>query len=107
MKLDGARCGIRPPGVHLPMPYLVAGGTGPFRGEPTPEDEPALPSRKASVAIAGSSAGEGGAVLEGLGERLARLRRARGIPTRAMSMRLGCDHSLVVRWERATREPTF
>lgn len=34
-----------------------------------------------------------------LGERLRRLRAAAGLSTRELAGKIGCDHSLVVRWE--------
>jgi transcriptional regulator with XRE-family HTH domain len=44
---------------------------------------------------------------ETLGQRLARLRRGRRMSLRTMAMRVGCDHALVLRWERDTREPSI
>ena len=42
---------------------------------------------------------------EPFGARLRRLRLERGLSLRSLAMRLSCDHSLVVRWERGDREP--
>ena len=42
---------------------------------------------------------------EPFGTRIHRLRLDRGLSLRSLAMRLGCDHSLVVRWERGDREP--
>lgn len=43
--------------------------------------------------------------VEPLGARVRRLRLERGLSLRSLAMRLGCDHSLIVRWERGDREP--
>lgn len=43
---------------------------------------------------------------ESFGARIRRLRRARGLSLRGLALRLGRDHTLVLRWERGEREPT-
>ena len=40
-----------------------------------------------------------------LGTRLLHLRRARGLSLRGAAVRLGCHHTLVLRWEQGLREP--
>ena len=44
-------------------------------------------------------------VATALGSRLLQLRRSRGLSLRGVAIRLGCHHTLVLRWEQGLREP--
>ncbi len=53
-----------------------------------------------SVVRTGSASDE-----RALGDLLLRLRTSRGLSLRGVAVRLGCHHTLVLRWEQGVREP--